>query len=353
MAQQPPPQQVQELIANAAAQDNHTGHSPATPTAQHRYDDKYSPPFFYGLSSEDAVEYVSYLERYAAYKHLTDAETLELPPVLPRDATSDFYDSLTEVQKQTWQDFKEAFLERFGCSAAQRWNDMKMLWSQSARPKVICQSTDFVAHLTRLAKRLPTLDDGMLKYAVIRGFKPHIRTHVLQANVQTMTELLQAARIAEMAATANETTVSAAINELRATNHQHVAAFEQLSARLDKLAVSPVNNQANIDDRPRRSALPHVHFTDDRPRCSPSPAPRRHQYDIIRHPPPQNNYRRQQTTYQQTPAQRFNSTCYRCGRHHQFRQCPAVNATCLKCNKVGHFQSVCQAGRRSGSRPPI
>jgi len=118
MAQQPPPQQVHELIADAAAQANHTSHSPATPTAQRRYDDKYAPPFFYGRSSEDAVEYVSYLERYAAYKHLTNAETLELLPVLLRDASSDFYDSLTEAQKQTWQDFKEAFLERFGRSAA-------------------------------------------------------------------------------------------------------------------------------------------------------------------------------------------------------------------------------------------
>jgi len=42
MAQQPPPpQQVQELIADAAAQANRTSHSPATPTAQRRYDDKY------------------------------------------------------------------------------------------------------------------------------------------------------------------------------------------------------------------------------------------------------------------------------------------------------------------------
>ena len=99
----------------------------------------------------------------------------------------DFYDSLTEAQKPTWQDIKEAFLERFGRSAAQRWNDMNMLWSQTQGDLSV---DDFVARLTRLAKRLPTLDDGMLKHAVIRGFKPHIRTHVLQANVQTMTDLL-------------------------------------------------------------------------------------------------------------------------------------------------------------------
>ena len=172
--------------------------------------------------------------------------------------------------------------------------------------------------------------------------------------MQTMTELLQAAHIAKMAATSNDTTISAVIDELRATNQRHVAAFQQLSARLDKLAVSPINNQANIDDRPRRSPSPHIRFIDDRPRRSPSPAPRRRQYYIIRCPPPSNNYRRQQTNYQQTPArQRFNLTCYRRGRHHQFRQCPAVNATCLNCNKVGHLQSVCQAGRRSGSRPCI
>jgi len=88
-----------------------------------RSDDKYAPTLFYGKSNEDADTYVAYIERYQAYKHLSDDEVLELLPVLLCDAASDFYDSLTTDQKTNWTAFKNTFLQRFGCSTAQRWND--------------------------------------------------------------------------------------------------------------------------------------------------------------------------------------------------------------------------------------
>jgi len=59
----------------AAATQNAQGDNAATATVTNRRtDDKYAPSFFHGKSSEDASEYVAYLERYAAYKHLTDGE---------------------------------------------------------------------------------------------------------------------------------------------------------------------------------------------------------------------------------------------------------------------------------------
>lgn len=47
--------------------------------------------------------------------------------------------------------------------------------------------------------------------------------------------------------------------------------------------------------------------------------------------------------------QRSNGRCRRCGYslHDNKDKCPAINRTCLKCQKTGHFQSVC----RSSSRP--
>ena len=36
--------------------------------------------------------------------------------------------------------------------------------------------------------------------------------------------------------------------------------------------------------------------------------------------------------------------CYRCGRpYHRGHQCPAINATCRKCQRRGHFQEVCRS----------
>ena len=97
---------------------------------------------------------MAYLQRYAAYKHLTDGEILELLPVLLRDATSEFYDTLGEEQKSTWHNLKAVFLKRFRRSTVQRWKDTNALWTQKNDES----ADDFVSRLTRLAKHLPSLD---------------------------------------------------------------------------------------------------------------------------------------------------------------------------------------------------
>ncbi|XP_058838582.1 uncharacterized protein K02A2.6-like isoform X2 [Topomyia yanbarensis] len=48
-------------------------------------------------------------------------------------------------------------------------------------------------------------------------------------------------------------------------------------------------------------------------------------------------------------TQRSNVRCMRCGYklHNNQNQCPAINKTCLKCQKTGHFQSVCKSKSKS------
>ena len=77
---------------------------------------------------------MAYVERYATYKHLTERELLDLLPVLLRDTAIDFYDGLSHDQRATWQDFKQAFLARFGRSEAIPWRDAQDLWKQSQAP---------------------------------------------------------------------------------------------------------------------------------------------------------------------------------------------------------------------------
>ena len=50
--------------------------------------------------------------------------------MLLRNAASDFYESLTTNQKTSLTAFKDTFLQRFGRSAARRWNDANMLWTE-------------------------------------------------------------------------------------------------------------------------------------------------------------------------------------------------------------------------------
>jgi hypothetical protein len=45
------------------------------------------------------------------------------------------------------------------------------------------------------------------------------------------------------------------------------------------------------------------------------------------------------------PSGTGKSQCYRCGKSpvHKREACPAINATCLKCKKQGHFAAVCRS----------
>jgi len=119
---------------------------------------------------------MAYLQCYAAYKHLTDGEILELLPVLLHDAASAFYDKHGDEQKSSWPNFKATFLKRFGRSTVQHWKDTNARWTQvQGNDK---SADNFVSSLTRLAKHLPSLDPSTLQCAVIAGLKPHIRQHV-------------------------------------------------------------------------------------------------------------------------------------------------------------------------------
>ena len=51
------------------------------------------------------------------------------------------------------------------------------------------------------AKYVPNIEKSLLRSAVIQGLRPQICSHVLQANIHNMADLLQAARVADVATT--------------------------------------------------------------------------------------------------------------------------------------------------------
>jgi len=168
----------------------------------------------------------------------------------------------------------------------------------------------------------------------------------LQADVKTLDELINAARVADAAVSTSDPALSSLLEEVRASNAQHAkhnAAFQELSSRLDKLQVTLVQSESNYKRR-------QVHFDDQPPRSrSPSPSryPRQFQQCSI-------NYSQGQRTW--TGNEGMNAPnnfaprqqCYRCGKQH-FGSCPAQHAACLLCSKIGHFHVVCLSGRRTNN----
>ena len=183
----------------------------------------------------------------------------------------------------------------------------------------------------------------MALYSILAGLRPQIATFVAQKQPQNMKELLEAARLAEIAIVhgAEETVLE-----------QLQSQMTQLTTAMNKMTTARIGETSEKGDERR------VAFSGRR---SPSPGPRNNN----------NNYsRRQQTTsYQQRGGGgyyrgrgrggRWSSTtngqqdrtaqCGRCGRynHPNPQICPSMNDICHWCNRPGHHKVMCRAWLRT------
>ena len=294
--------------------------------------DIYAPPVFHGRSTDDALSFLQYVERYAAFKQMNDTEKLQFITILLRDTASDFYEALPNTDRESWDRFKPAFLSRFGRSEAVRWRDTSDLYTMS---QLIDESAeDFIARVMKKAKYVPNIDESLLRSAVIQGLRPQIRSHVLQANIHNMADLLQAARVADVATTSSDPTFQQLLTEIRVSNEQHAkhnAAFELLSSRLNNLHVSSADT--NNTSRSRSSS------------------PRRVRFDTPERPPPSPGYNYRRSDKDRPPRRYYDNAnrnnCNYCGMIHRGNRCPAADAQCLYCGRVGHFRAVCRQALRS------
>jgi len=309
-----------------------SGRSPKKTTIT-SLDNKNAPQVFHGHSNEDAADFLKYVERFSTYKQMDDAEKLQFVAILFWGAAGDFLDTFefpTDCE-DPWDFFKTAFLARFGRLEATTWRDVQQMF---ATPQAAGEAaSDFIARMTHAAKRVD-VDDKLLRMAIMSGLKPELRTHVLQSQHSTLEDLTHTARIADAAVTTSNPGLSQVLEELRTSNAQHAkhnAAFQQLTARLDKMQISPVT--ANAAETSRR-----VRFSNSPTRArSPGRLPQRNF----------EGRRRSTSFYRQPPNNsRDFDRCGRCGRQHGSSPCPALHGRCLNCNRPGHFKAVCRSGPR-------
>ena len=112
--------------------------------------DIYAPPLFHGRSTDDALSFLQYVERYATFKQMNETEKLQFITILLRDTASDFYEALPNIDRESWDRFKPAFLSRFGRSEAVRWRDTSDLYTMSQLTDESAE--DFIARVMKKAK---------------------------------------------------------------------------------------------------------------------------------------------------------------------------------------------------------
>ena len=71
-----------------------------------------------------------------------------------------------------------------------------------------------MAVMQKLARRLPGVDEEMLRCMVVRGLRPHLKAFVLQQNPTSMGQLLETARFAEATGVAGTGASGGELSEL-------------------------------------------------------------------------------------------------------------------------------------------
>jgi hypothetical protein len=268
---------------------------------------------------------------------------------------------------------------------------------------------EYVTQLLKLQNVAEISDEKARRFAVINGFLPEIKKHVLQQNPQTMEDILKAAKIAEQACKAEGTNdvlmsisrIEEKINTMtvgtnlpapdspKLTNSAMDGTQQQKrydSADFRARSRSPSLNRGSFRSNSSNRKNNTVTWKDDRNpdgnrdnkqfgqksgqwqnnaskstyynrqySGSDNQQPSKFQYGGGQQrakfvDDPSRRYSRQGNSqnsgFQGRQRQPAVMTCYRCGRNDHFAdKCRRKNTICYNCNKVGHIQTMCMSVR--------
>ena len=272
---------------------------------------------------------------------------------------------LSDETRSSWEQLRTKFKERFQDSDVMRWQKASKLWGRDQGQH---ESVDaYVTALQKIAKSAGVNDD-MLRYAMMRGLRKELRAHVIQSGAMTLTGLVDAARIAEIAAadgspstTPDGPLLGQLLDEMSASRRaaeQNAAEIQRLASRLASSTVSAVDRPslAGRSTSPRRVTFGGENF-DPRRRTPPPAQPYagRAPYQSGRDQrPPQRGLTRSRsplpspTMQQDRPSRPVYTTCGNCGGSHPFgnRYCRAYGVVCYNCKGLKHLSRMCRKGRR-------
>lgn len=311
-------------------------------------------PTFFGRTDEDADSFINAFERYTKYRDITEADKkLNLFAVLLHDSAAKWFDGLSPSAKDTFDHLTTAFAERYRLPASRNFQYAADLFN---RKQAADQTVDDYVTQMRKTARLIDIDDKILHLVLVNGFLPAISAHVIRSKTESIDQLLDVARLAELTIpTTSDSTIGHQITDLQSE-------IRRLSTKMDNAVTAAIHPRSPTPER-------RVHF--DTPTFSSQPAssfptsasgygshpppdpaihytqrPTRSPVTWQRQPPPSSwQPSRQQKTWQsQQPTPPPSTPCTRCARLHGRNSfCPArdPNRVCNYCHKPGHFQAAC------------
>ena len=301
--------------------------------------DSFAPPAFSGTNA-DPDTWLAHFQRYVEYRQLPDDDAVAIFPLFLKDSAIDWYENLARNVKAEWKSMTDNFKAYFGKSPLDYVFEEESVFSRAQRPHE--KARDYIAQMQKLAKRIPALDDNLLLWVILKGLRPQIKASVIQqkSEIKTVADILELAKIAESAGLGNDGDImdgprmNQLMNEVRAGREE----VQQLTAKVARMSVSSAQPRSPTPERRR------VSFQ------APNPDAR-----MQRDGGPSSYFRggrsfrgQSRGAYRQFypgSGMQF-ASCNRCGRSHGVNRCPAINATCFGCGRMGHLRARCRSARR-------
>ena len=184
------------LITDLDDKDVHMEY-PSKASAPPSLPDSFAPRQFNGVVP-DAESWLLHFQRYADYRRMNNDDKAAFFPLFLKDSAIDWYDNLKDEIKNDFPGTVEHFQSFFCKTALDHVLDADSVFSRVQRPSE--RVRDYIAAMQKLARRMPNLDEGILKCMVLRGLRPTIKAYVLrQHGVESLQDITDAAQIAELA----------------------------------------------------------------------------------------------------------------------------------------------------------
>jgi hypothetical protein len=220
-----------------------------------------APRPFTGRHNEDAEGWLQVFERYCTHRNLNAHEMKTLFPLMMRENSLNWIDTLPETAFRSYADLKEAFKGNYFEQPELNWQLQGNLWKESQRHDEKVE--DFVTRIRRGALKLK-FESSAICDIIINGLKPCLRMHVLlktgNGAAPRLEDLVKSARLAEaVVVTAPDTSSNLLLEAMKltaASNERQAKELQQLTSKVAALSElkedQRVNAIQNSDSTPRK-----------------------------------------------------------------------------------------------------
>ena len=264
---------------------------------------------------------------------MSDDQRRSLFALLLRGPANTWFNTVHDSDKVDFDTLSQQFLAKYAPAPITQWRRASEMWSRDQRPDETVE--EYGADMMSKAKDVHAAEE-MARFAIMRGLRPQLKAYVMQQNPQTVTDLLDAAKVAE-----------ATID----TSQPSMTELMEAITRLQHSVITPLSTPQQPSSAARRLRSP--------PPFQRQPS-RRHQVnnDSVRGPSRRVDFAdrsfggqqrqfmaRRQPQHMNSRSQQIRSGCTFCGRYHNRGACPAYGKECRNCGRMNHFAVRCRQGR--------